>query len=80
MNSMSHVWLFNSEPIVIQFPQIPQQFNQMKDHGTRIIIYNLWEDDQGQLELDFDADPYVCLGCHYILVWTILFHLRQLSD
>ncbi|KAE9453611.1 hypothetical protein C3L33_14475, partial [Rhododendron williamsianum] len=55
MNSMSHVWLFNSEPIVIRFPQ---QFNQMKNHGTRIIIYNLWEDDQGQLELDFDADPY----------------------
>ncbi|PSR95958.1 Protein MICRORCHIDIA like [Actinidia chinensis var. chinensis] len=35
-----------------------QQFDQMKDHGARIIIYNLWEDDQGQLELDFDADPY----------------------
>lgn len=33
----------------------------MKDHGTRVIIYNLWEDDQGQLELDFDADPHVCL-------------------
>lgn len=32
----------------------------MKDHGTRIIIYNLWEDDQGQLELDFDTDPHVC--------------------
>lgn len=31
----------------------------MKDRGTRIIIYNLWEDDQGMLELDFDADPYV---------------------
>lgn len=39
----------------------------MKDHGTRVIIYNLWEDDQGQLELDFDADPHVCLiteDCH----------------
>ncbi|KAE9446040.1 hypothetical protein C3L33_21999, partial [Rhododendron williamsianum] len=33
-------------------------FDQMEDHGTRIIIYNLWEDDQGQLELDFDADAY----------------------
>lgn len=33
----------------------------MKDHGTRVIIYNLWEDDQGQLELDFDEDPHVCL-------------------
>lgn len=33
----------------------------MKDQGTRVIIYNLWEDDQGQLELDFDVDPHVCL-------------------
>lgn len=33
----------------------------MKDRGTRIIIYNLWEDDQGMLELDFDADPLVCV-------------------
>lgn len=33
----------------------------MKDQGTRIIIYNLWEDDQGQLELDFVFDQHVCL-------------------
>ncbi|KAI3737445.1 hypothetical protein L2E82_27448 [Cichorium intybus] len=35
-----------------------KQFDHMKDQGTRIIIYNLWEDDQGQLELDFDADKH----------------------
>ncbi|CAH8384654.1 unnamed protein product [Eruca vesicaria subsp. sativa] len=35
-----------------------RQFTLMNDHGTRIIIYNLWEDDQGMLELDFDADPH----------------------
>lgn len=35
-----------------------RQFSLMKDHGTRIIIYNLWEDDQGYLELDFSADPH----------------------
>ncbi|XVF08653.1 hypothetical protein REPUB_Repub07fG0021100 [Reevesia pubescens] len=35
-----------------------RQFNLMKDHGTRIIIYNLWEDDQGLLELDFHGDPH----------------------
>ncbi|KAJ4913115.1 hypothetical protein Rs2_07736 [Raphanus sativus] len=35
-----------------------RQFALMNDHGTRIIIYNLWEDDQGMLELDFDADPH----------------------
>lgn len=31
----------------------------MKDQGTRIIIYNLWEDGQGLLELDFDSDIHV---------------------
>ena len=31
----------------------------MKDHGTRIIIYNLWEDDEDHLELDFDTDLHV---------------------
>lgn len=36
------------------------QFCMMKNQGTRVIIYNLWEDDEGQLELDFDADQYVC--------------------
>ncbi|BBG93865.1 Histidine kinase-, DNA gyrase B-, and HSP90-like ATPase family protein, partial [Prunus dulcis] len=35
-----------------------QQFTLFKEHGTRIIIYNLWEDDEGQLELDFDTDPH----------------------
>ncbi|KAJ4843084.1 hypothetical protein Tsubulata_019143, partial [Turnera subulata] len=28
----------------------------MSNHGTRVIIYNLWEDDQGLL--DFDSDPH----------------------
>ncbi|KAH6799212.1 hypothetical protein C2S51_035696 [Perilla frutescens var. frutescens] len=35
-----------------------QQFNQMQDQGTRIIIYNIWEDDEGLLELEFDTDPH----------------------
>ncbi|KAJ4850126.1 hypothetical protein Tsubulata_000599 [Turnera subulata] len=35
-----------------------RQFNMMSNHGTRVIIYNLWEDDQGLLELDFDSDPH----------------------
>ncbi|CAK9324858.1 unnamed protein product [Citrullus colocynthis] len=35
-----------------------EQFNFVKDQGTRIIIYNLWEDDEGHLELDFDADSH----------------------
>ncbi|EEF47422.1 zinc finger protein, putative [Ricinus communis] len=35
-----------------------QQFNSLEDHGTRVIIYNLWEDEEGTMELDFDADPH----------------------
>ncbi|XP_028766148.1 protein MICRORCHIDIA 7 [Neltuma alba] len=38
--------------------KLATRINMMKGQGTRIIIYNLWEDDQGQLELDFDADPH----------------------
>ncbi|CAI9093135.1 OLC1v1028556C1 [Oldenlandia corymbosa var. corymbosa] len=34
--------------------ELLQQVNQ----GTRIIIYNLWEDEQGSPELDFDSDEH----------------------
>ncbi|XP_058226451.1 protein MICRORCHIDIA 7-like [Rhododendron vialii] len=56
-------WNRNLETIVRWSPfsseaDLLREFDQMEDHGTRIIIYNLWEDDQGQLELDFDADEY----------------------
>ncbi|CAN1175198.1 Protein MICRORCHIDIA 4 [Linum perenne] len=32
--------------------------DMLPDHGTRIVIYNLWEDDEGLLELDFDSDAH----------------------
>ncbi|KAG5155541.1 hypothetical protein JHK82_013510 [Glycine max] len=56
-------WDKNVETIVQWSPfsneaDLLRQFNLVKDHGTRVIIYNLWEDDQGQLELDFDEDPH----------------------
>ncbi|KAE9601375.1 putative histidine kinase-like ATPase domain-containing protein [Lupinus albus] len=56
-------WNKNVDTIVHWSPfydeaDLLRQFNLMKDHGTRVIIYNLWEDDQGQLELDFDTDPH----------------------
>lgn len=35
------------------------QFESLEEQGTRIVIYNLWEDDEGKLELDFDTDPHV---------------------
>ncbi|KAL8140891.1 hypothetical protein V2J09_006912 [Rumex salicifolius] len=56
-------WNRNVETIVQWSPfaneaQLLQQFYMLKDRGTRIFVYNLWEDDQGQLELDFDSDPH----------------------
>ncbi|XP_039035683.1 protein MICRORCHIDIA 7-like [Hibiscus syriacus] len=54
-------WYRNLDTIVEWSPfsseaDLLHQFNLMKDHGTRIIIYNLWEDDQGLSELDFLGD------------------------
>uniref|UniRef100_A0A7I4BZY0 Morc S5 domain-containing protein n=1 Tax=Physcomitrium patens TaxID=3218 RepID=A0A7I4BZY0_PHYPA len=55
-------WTHNLETIQTWSPygseeELFDQFTGMKDHGTKIVLYNLWEDDQGQLELDFDTDP-----------------------
>ncbi|CAH9119539.1 unnamed protein product [Cuscuta epithymum] len=63
IRSSAEDWNRNVENIVRWSPfsseaDLLKQFNQMKDHGTRVVIYNLWEDDQGLLELDFDADPH----------------------
>uniref|UniRef100_A0A7N0RAN9 Morc S5 domain-containing protein n=1 Tax=Kalanchoe fedtschenkoi TaxID=63787 RepID=A0A7N0RAN9_KALFE len=63
MRSTKSDWDRNVETIVHWSPfsteeDLLRQFNLMTDHGTRVIIYNLWEDDQGQLELDFEADKH----------------------
>ncbi|KAJ0039310.1 hypothetical protein Pint_23772 [Pistacia integerrima] len=54
-------WNRNLETIVQWSPYTSEedlfhQFNLLEDQGTRVIIYNLWEDDEGNLELDFDSD------------------------
>ncbi|XP_050224107.1 protein MICRORCHIDIA 7-like [Mercurialis annua] len=56
-------WNRNVETIIQWSPfsseaDLLRQFNSMSDHGTRIIIYNLWEDDEGLSELEFDTDPH----------------------
>ncbi|OIT06356.1 PREDICTED: protein MICRORCHIDIA 1-like [Nicotiana attenuata] len=33
-----------------------QQFEDIKSHGTKIIVYNLWLNDEGIYELNFDDD------------------------
>ncbi|GFZ03900.1 histidine kinase-, DNA gyrase B-, and HSP90-like ATPase family protein [Actinidia rufa] len=33
------------------------EFDDIGYHGTKVIIYNLWLNDEGTMELDFDSDP-----------------------
>ncbi|XP_028555774.1 protein MICRORCHIDIA 7 isoform X2 [Dendrobium catenatum] len=63
MSSSAIDWNKNVDIIVQWSPysceaDLLQQFDLMQDHGTRIVIYNLWEDDLGKLELDFDTDKH----------------------
>ncbi|XP_048598322.1 protein MICRORCHIDIA 5 [Brassica napus] len=56
-------WFDNLETIVKWSPystqdQLFEQFDHLEEQGTRIVIYNLWDDDEGKLELDFDTDPH----------------------
>ncbi|GLT38076.1 hypothetical protein SLA2020_123460 [Shorea laevis] len=56
-------WNRNLETIVQWSPYLSDQdllhqFDFIKYQGTRIVIYNLWEDDEGELELDFDTDKH----------------------
>ncbi|KAH7427145.1 hypothetical protein KP509_10G031800 [Ceratopteris richardii] len=36
--------------------ELLSQFNDLGQHGTKLIVYNLWMNDDGELELDFDTD------------------------
>ncbi|KAF9605206.1 hypothetical protein IFM89_014319 [Coptis chinensis] len=61
MRSSTGDWNRNLETIIKWSPysseaDLLQQFDLMENHGTRIILYNLWDDDQGELELDFGTD------------------------
>lgn len=37
--------------------ELLKQFDTIGNHGTKIIIYNLWLNDEGKMELDFHSDP-----------------------
>lgn len=36
------------------------QFEDIGSHGTKVILYNLWLNDEGIYELSFDDDDEVC--------------------
>ncbi|XP_076928183.1 protein MICRORCHIDIA 6-like [Bidens hawaiensis] len=37
--------------------ELLDQFGNIGYNGTKIIVYNLWLDDDGNMELDFESDP-----------------------
>lgn len=37
------------------------QCDDVGHHGTKILVYNLWHNDEGKMELDFESDPEVCI-------------------
>ncbi|XP_011040471.1 PREDICTED: MORC family CW-type zinc finger protein 3-like isoform X5 [Populus euphratica] len=37
--------------------ELLKQFDDIGSHGTKVVIYNLWFSDDGNVELDFDTDP-----------------------
>jgi hypothetical protein len=40
---------------------VDEQFKDIGPHGTKIIVFNLWSNDDGDLELDFDTNPEVTI-------------------
>ncbi|CAL5371824.1 unnamed protein product [Camellia sinensis] len=63
-----------------------KQFDDIGNHGTKIVIYNLWLNDNGDMELDFDldaedirviADPKLHqTGCRPNQVYSSILYLR----
>lgn len=43
--------------------ELLKQFVDVGSHGTKVIIYNLWLDEDGNMELDFESDPEdICIA------------------
>ncbi|XP_057804508.1 protein MICRORCHIDIA 6 [Salvia miltiorrhiza] len=55
--------LNNNLPILLEWSpftteaELLQQCDDIGPHGTKIIVYNLWHNDDGKMELDFETDP-----------------------
>ncbi|KAL4571045.1 hypothetical protein LXL04_017795 [Taraxacum kok-saghyz] len=43
--------------------ELLKQFEDVGSHGTKVIIYNLWLDEDGTMELDIESDPEdICIA------------------
>ncbi|KAK6148355.1 hypothetical protein DH2020_019267 [Rehmannia glutinosa] len=55
--------LKNNLSILLQWSPVATEAELLKQcddigpHGTKIIVYNLWCNDEGKMELDFESDP-----------------------
>jgi len=61
VRSIESTWTKNLATILQWSPyasetELMKQFDDIGPHGTKIIVYNLWLNDDGILELDFDID------------------------
>lgn len=61
VRSTESTWTKNLATILQWSPyasetELMKQFDDIGPHGTKIIVYNLWLNDDGILELDFDTD------------------------
>lgn len=55
------------------------QFEDVGSHGTKVLIYNLWMNDDGLLELDFDDDDEVPIISILFLFLTYIKREEQKS-
>ncbi|CAK9226201.1 unnamed protein product [Sphagnum troendelagicum] len=56
-------WLSNLATLMRWSPyasevELLKQFNDIGWHGTKVVVFNLWLNDDGILELDFDSDEH----------------------
>ncbi|XP_024397370.1 protein MICRORCHIDIA 7 isoform X2 [Physcomitrium patens] len=63
IRSTANDWVHNLQTIQQWSPYCTEhdlftQFFGMTEKGTKVIIYNLWEDEHGRVELDFESDSH----------------------
>ncbi|CDP16925.1 unnamed protein product [Coffea canephora] len=69
-NTQSNMWdklsntqCINNLPLLLRWSpysteaELLKQFDDVGQHGTKVIIFSLWYTDDGQMELDFESDP-----------------------
>lgn len=64
-----------SELQIHSFFGFNEQFDDIGHHGTKVIVFNLWLNDDGEMELDFESDEEVSDVCLVAYCWISNFLL-----